>query len=120
MQKFPKIKDFKAPEGYFDTLPDNIIDRLRPQRSIGWMKYAAAAALLVISLGVWQLNTPSSQSVTLSMEEEVSLYIESQYWTAEDVLGVVDNPEEILDQILAEEMVYEVDFIEEEENQNWF
>ena len=119
MQKLPKIKDFKAPEGYFDSLPDQIMGELKPQRSNGWMKYAAAAAILVVSLGIWQFPPPEAQFETLAMDDEVSLYIESQYWSAEDVLGMVDNPEEILDQIIAEEMVYEVEFIQEE-NQNWF
>lgn len=118
MQKFPKIQDFKAPEGYFERLPDQIFDRIKPQKSFIWMKYAAAAALLVVSLGVWQFNTSENQPETYSMDEEVNLYIESQYWTAEDVLGVLDNPEEILDQIIEEEMVYEVDY--KDEDQNWF
>lgn len=119
MQKLPKIKDFRAPDDYFDTLPDDIMDKIKPQRYINWMKYAAAAAILVVSLGVWQLNSIDSQFETLSMDEEVNFYIESQYWTAEDILSMVDNPEEILDQIIAEEMVYEVDMIDEND-QNWY
>lgn len=119
MQKLPKIKDFKAPEGYFDSLPDQIIERTQPHKSLYWMKYAAAAAILVVSLGVWQFNASNSQVESLSMDEEVNFYIDSQYWTAEDVLAMVDNPEEILDQIIAEEMVYEVDFVDEND-QNWY
>lgn len=119
MQKLPKIQDFKAPEGYFDSLPDDIMERIKPQRSIHWMKYAAAAAALVVSLGVWQFNTSDTQFETLSMDEEVNFFIESQYWTAEDVLAMVDNPEEILDQIIAEEMVYEVDMVDEND-QHWY
>ncbi|RAI84943.1 hypothetical protein [Algoriphagus yeomjeoni] len=119
MQKIPKIKDFKAPDNYFESLPDNIMDRIKPNRSINWMKYAAAAAVLVVCLGVWQFNTFNSQVEDFSMDEEVSLYIESQFWTAEDVLSMVDNPEEILDQIIAEEMIYEVEYIDETD-QNWY
>lgn len=119
MHKLPKIKDFKAPEDYFDTLPDTIMDRITPQRSIHWMKYAAAAAILIVSLGVWQFNASDSQFESLSMDEEVNFYIESQYWTAEDVLSMVDNPEEILDQIIAEEMAFEVD-LSDENDQNWY
>ncbi|SFT43160.1 hypothetical protein SAMN04489724_0726 [Algoriphagus locisalis] len=119
MQKIPKIKDFKAPDNYFESLPERIMDRIQPNRSFHWMKYAAAAAILIISLGVWQFNTSTSQFETLAMDEEVNLYIESQYWTAEDVLTMVDNPEEILDQILAEEMVYEVEDLSEND-QNWY
>jgi hypothetical protein len=119
MQKLPKIKDFRARDDYFDTLPDNIMNKIKSQRSINWMKYAAAAAILVVSLGVWQFNVVDSQSETLSMDEEVNFYIESHYWTAEDILAMVDNPEEILDQIIAEEMVYEVDMMDEND-QNWY
>ena len=119
MQKIPKIKDFKAPDNYFDSLPDNIMDRINPNRSINWMKYAAAAAVFVVSLGVWQFNSYNSEVEAYSMDEEVNPYIESQFWTAEDVLSMVDNPEEILDQIIAEEMVYEVEDIDEND-QNWY
>ncbi|MEB2785830.1 hypothetical protein [Algoriphagus persicinus] len=119
MQKLPKVKDFRAPEGYFDRLPDQIIERTQPSRYGNWINYAAAAAILVVSLGVWQFNTSPTQFETLSMDEEVNLYIESQYWSAEDVLSMVDNPEEILDQIIAEEMVYEVDLVNEID-QNWY
>ncbi len=119
MQKLPKIQDLKAPDNYFDNLPNHILDRIKPKRSSYWMKYAAAAAILVVSLGIWQFNASNSQFETLSMDEEVDLYIESQYWTAEDVLTMVDNPEEILDQIIAEEMVYEVDIVNEND-QNWY
>lgn len=119
MRKIPKIKDLKAPDNYFESLPDNIMDRITPQRSINWMKYAAAAAIVVVSLGVWQFNDSNSQFETLAMDEEVDLYIESQFWTAEDILSMVDNPEEILDQIIAEEMVYEVEDMTEND-QNWY
>jgi len=113
MQKIPKIKDFKVPEAYFDNLPGNIMERITPQRSIHWMKYAAAAAVLVVSLGVWQFNISHSQFDSLIMDEEVNFYIESQFWTAEDVLSMVENPDEILDQIIAEEMIYEVEMVNE-------
>lgn len=119
MQKLPKIQDLKVPEDYFDNLPDDIMDKIAPQRSIYWMKYAAAVAILVVSLGVWQFNSSDSQYEAVSMDEEVNLFIESQYWTAEDVLSMVDNPEEILDQIIAEEMIYEVDIVDEND-QNWY
>ncbi|MDR7129594.1 hypothetical protein J2X69_001939 [Algoriphagus sp. 4150] len=119
MQKIPKIKDFKAPDDYFDNLPDTVMDRIDTQRSVNWMNYAAAAAILVVSLGVWQFNVKDSQFERLAMDEEVNFYIESHYWTAEDVLSMVDNPEEILDQIIAEEMVYEIDLVDENDQQ-WY
>ncbi|PZX52429.1 hypothetical protein LV84_03435 [Algoriphagus ratkowskyi] len=118
MQKIPKIQDFRAPENYFDNLPDDIIKKVKPQTSIHWMKYAAIA-LLVLSFGVWQFTSSESQVETLSMDDEIAFYIESQYWTAEDVLSMVDNPEEILDQIIFEEMMYEVEVVNEYDK-NWY
>ncbi|WP_192349450.1 hypothetical protein [Algoriphagus sp. Y33] len=119
MQKLPKIKDFKAPDDYFNDLPDAVMDRINIPRSSNWMKYAAASAILVVSLAVWQFNIQDSQFETLAMDEEVNFYIESQYWTAEDVLSMVDNPEEILDQIIEEEMMYEVDVVDDND-QYWY
>lgn len=118
-RSIPKIKDFKAPEGYFDRLPDQIMEKTKPTKTLQWMNYAAAVAVLFVSFAVWQLNDPNPKMEEVSLDEEVNLYIESQYWSAEDVLGMVDNPEEILDEIIAEEMVFEVD-AELEEDINWF
>ncbi|MEP0714236.1 hypothetical protein [Algoriphagus sp.] len=119
MHKLPKLKEFKAPDTYFDHLPDEIMEKIKPQRTIHWMKYAAAAAMVIISLGVWQFSNTNQKVEVLSMDEEVAFYIDSQYWTAEDVLSMVDNPEEILDQIIVEEMAFEVDVIDEND-QNWY
>ncbi|WPR77618.1 hypothetical protein [Algoriphagus sp. NG3] len=113
MNKLPDIKDFKAPEDYFESLPDRIISRIPRQQSVNWFRYAAVIAILLVSWGVWQHNTSRTDMQLISLDEEVNLYIESQYWTAEDILSMVDNPEEILDQIIAEEMEYEVDFLDE-------
>ncbi|UZD23243.1 hypothetical protein PBT90_07560 [Algoriphagus halophytocola] len=118
-RSIPKIKDFKAPAGYFDQLPDQILEKTKPTRSIQWMNYAAAVAIFLVSFAVWQLNDSNPRLEEVSMDEEVSLYIESQYWSAEDVLGMVDNPEQILDEIIAEEMVFEVD-AELEEEMIWY
>lgn len=119
MKNLPKIHDFNPPEGYFDTLPDRILGKIKPQRATYWIKYAAAASLLVISGGVWRFYTTVTAVETESLEDEISLYIESHYWTAEDVLSMVENPEEILDQIIEEEMVYEVTEVSEND-QNWY
>ncbi|MCE7053836.1 hypothetical protein LZF95_04030 [Algoriphagus sp. AGSA1] len=119
MNNLPDIKDFKAPDGYFESLPDRIIRRIPRQQPVNWFRYAAAIAVLLVSWGVWQINTSKTDRELLTLEDEVNLYIESQYWTAEDVLSMVDNPEEILDQIIAEEMIYEVDFADDN-IENWY
>jgi hypothetical protein len=119
MNQLPKLKDFKAPDHYFEELPDQIMDRLTPVKSISWIKYAIAAAV-VISLGIlWQQDVFQTQPEPLTLEEEVNLYIDSYYWSDEDVLSLAENPEAVLDEILTEELPSEEELWIEDE-QNWF
>ncbi|GAB2486817.1 MAG: hypothetical protein EP311_09345 [Cytophagales bacterium] len=117
MEQLPKFKEFKAPEGYFEQLPDRILEKASAKKSNPWIKYAAAAAL-VLSFGWWQWSSVSNQNEQLSLEEEAILYIESNQWTAEDVLSMAEDPNSILDQIIEEELPEEGLFYIEEEN--WF
>lgn len=119
MNHLPKLKEFEAPKGYFDRLPDQILAKADARKSNLWTKYAAAAVIM-LGLGLsWQqgLFTPEVQS--LSVEEEASLYIESQIWTAEDILSLTEDPNGILDQIIEEEMPSPEDLWAEDEL-NWF
>lgn len=118
MEKIPKIEEFKTPEGYFEQLPDQIMDSIKPNRSNTWMRYAATIAL-VLGAGFWVLYFPQNAPEAVSMEDEVNLYIDSQYWTAEDVLSMAENPNEILDQIINEEFP-EGELLWEDEEQTWF
>lgn len=118
MEKLPKIEDFKTPDGYFEQLPDQIMDSIKPNRSNTWIRYAATIAL-ILSAGFWVLYSPELDTAELSMEDEVNLYIDSQYWTAEDLLSMAENPNEILDQIINEEFP-EGEGLWEEEEQTWF
>lgn len=113
MRKIPKIKDFKTPEGYFEKLPDQIISKTQKQANFGWLRYAAAA-LIILSVGYWQWPKETSQSQILALESEVDLYIDSQYWTAEDVLSFSDNPNEILEGIINEEYSFSGEKLEED------
>ncbi|WP_026966050.1 hypothetical protein [Algoriphagus terrigena] len=119
MKHLPKLKDFQTPEGYFDRLPDQILAKATPRRSYSWTKYAAAAVVL-LGLGLtWQLGGFDLEDQPISMDEEANLYIESQVWTAEDVLSLTDNPNALLDQIIEEEMpAYDEMWVEDESN--WF
>jgi hypothetical protein len=118
MEKLPKLKEFKEPEGYFDQLPDQIMASIKPNKRNTWIRYAASIAL-IISTGLWIVYAPSEEVQQLSLEEEVNLYIDSQYWTAEDVLSMAENPDEILDQIINEEFPEGTELWGEEE-QTWF
>ncbi|MDF2158092.1 hypothetical protein [Algoriphagus sp. CAU 1675] len=119
MSKLPEHKvSFEIPEGYFEDLPEKIMAKLEPKPDYSWYKWAAAA-LILISLGIYQLDIFQSQDEYLAMEEEVELYIESNYWTAEDILGMTENPEEILNEIILEETPFSQD-LWETEDQNLF
>lgn len=119
MNQLPKIKDFEAPEGYFDRLPDQIITKSRIRKKQIWIRIAAAASIL-IGLGLtWQLGIFKSESQVLSADEVALLYVESQVWSAEDILSMTDDPNAILDQIIEEEMPLSEDLWIENEL-NWF
>ncbi|WP_111671094.1 hypothetical protein [Algoriphagus litoralis] len=119
MNHLPKLKDFEAPEGYFDRLPDQILVRSRVKKQHIWIRVAAAASI-IIGLGLsWQAGVFKSEPPVLSAEEVANLYIESQVWTAEDILSMTDDPNAILDQIIEEEMPLSEDLWTENEL-NWF
>lgn len=118
MGKLPKIEEFKTPDGYFEQLPDQIMDSIKPNRSNTWIRYAATIAL-ILSAGIWLLFSPEINPQDLTLEDEVNLYIDSQYWTVEDVLSMAENPDEILDQIINEELPEGTELWGEEE-QTWF
>lgn len=119
MNHLPKLKDFQAPEGYFDRLPDQILAKAKTRNSYSWAKYAAAAVML-LGLGLsWQLGLLSTESQPLSIDEEANLYIESQIWTAEDILSLSEDPNALLDQIIEEEMPSSEELWVEDEL-NWF
>ncbi|MCE2707666.1 MAG: hypothetical protein LW685_03635 [Algoriphagus sp.] len=73
MKSLPRLQPLPVPEGYFDTLPEKILNQK-------------------------QEPTP------ISVEEEALLYIESGQWSTEDILSMSDNPNELLDQIIEEEL----------------
>lgn len=102
MSKIPKIKDLKSPEGYFEELSDQIFHKVNKKESYPWIKWAATI-IVFLGIGIWQLNNFDSTSEELLMDQEIDLYIDSQYWSVEDVLSMSDNPEEILNEIIQDE-----------------
>jgi hypothetical protein len=102
MNTIPRLQPQPIPEGYFDTLPEKIISRqkgLSLPPKWGW----AAAAVLLLGVGMWQGLDQKREPTPLSVDEEALLYIESGQWSTEDILSMSDNPNEILDQIIEEE-----------------
>lgn len=119
MNQLPKLKEFQTPEGYFDRLPDQILAKTKTGKSYYWIRYAAAAVVL-LGLGLsWQMGLFTPEVQSLSVDEEANLYIESQIWTAEDILSLSEDPNGILDQIIEEEMPSPEELWAEDEL-NWF
>ncbi|WP_026954237.1 hypothetical protein [Algoriphagus vanfongensis] len=103
MSPIPKIKQFEAPEGYFEKLPSQIQARIHPKTDTPWMKWAAAA-VIVLGVGLYQFwPTTSTEDELLAMDEQVNLLIDANYWTAEDILSMSDDPDELLNGIIEEE-----------------
>ncbi len=105
MEKLPKLRNFTPPEGYFENLPDELIGKTNTHYTFHWVKWAAIASL-IISLGVWKFDFSGSNSGNNLLDQEVELYIDSNYWSDEDILSMADNPEQILNDILDEELAY--------------
>jgi hypothetical protein len=118
MKKIPKIKEFKAPNGYFENLPDQIIAGIPPKVGYSWTKWAAAA-VLVLGFGFWQSGLLHPKPAVLSFDQQSELFIESQYWTAEEVLSMSEDPNAVLDEIIQEELAF-TENIWTEEEQTWF
>jgi len=108
MKNIPNRNIFNEPDGYFDTLSDNIINRKKKEVRQVYIMRAAVAAMLLLGLSLMfvllQPTEPVYQAMDIELNEEVELYISSGYWQAEDVLHLSDDPDFILDQII--EMEY--------------
>lgn len=65
-----KVLPFKTPEGYFDQLGAKILKsnkqetKVIPLFSQTWVRYAAAAAVLMVMVAAFVLNTPLSTTST--------------------------------------------------------
>lgn len=125
MENLPNKDIFKTPEGYFEELPDKILARHHKEksRSLSLVTRYAAAAVVVIGVGIFALFNMNEQDKMLqsNLNDEINLYINSDYWQAEDVLGLADNPDNILDEIILTEWGnYEWEDEDEFENEMWF
>lgn len=107
MKNIPDRNIFNTPEGYFENLPNRVLEKseLRKTRKMSFVQLTAAAAAVVI--GVFFFVTKNDitidQSIEANLEQEIDLYINSGYWQAEDILTFSENPNLILDEIIEEE-----------------
>ena len=118
MHQLPKQKPFTIPDNYFEELPDRILSKVKVKESSPiW--YWAAAAVVLLSLGWWQLRDARLPALPLTAEEEVLLYIESGHWSAHDVLSLAEDPNQLLDNIIEEEIA-KIAPLWAEEEEIWF
>jgi hypothetical protein len=107
MENLPKNILFKTPEGYFEDLPNRVLERNRQKKSrtITLFRMTAAAAVVVIGVFLFGIKNEImvDQSLEADLEQEIDLYISSGYWQAEDILSFSENPNLILDEIIEEE-----------------
>lgn len=105
MNKIPKNNIYKVPEGYFETLPERIMRTKKGKTRQTFIYRMAAAAVLAIGLALFAIKLSFVNDVAFQAEidQEVEFYINSGYWDAADVISFSDNPDELLDIIIAEE-----------------
>jgi hypothetical protein len=105
MNKTPRNNIYKVPEGYFETLPDRLIRKRKAKARTALIYRMVAAAVVAFGLVLFAVRLSFVTDVTFQAEidQEVEFYINSGYWDAEDVIGFSDNPDELLDRIIAEE-----------------
>lgn len=98
---------FKTPEGYFENLPNRILEKRehRKSRTMSLVQMTAAAAVVVVGVFFFAIKNDINvdQSIEANLEQEVDLYISSGLWEAEDILSFSENPDLILDEIIEEE-----------------
>lgn len=112
MKDIPKENIFQVPEGYFDTLAQRTRQRRRERKSRQiWIGGMAAAAVLAVGMffaisyetGFEEINFQSN------VENDIELFISAGYWDEIDILGMADNPNDLLDEIIESEWFYEID-----------
>ncbi len=115
---------FTVPDGYFESLPDLLVERLRDELDImpkktkvvslwshtGLLRWAAVVALLVVIGGFYLLQKTSPASIAFANNETIVEYLLSDEVTLdEDDLAILpisdvdielDIPEESIDALL--------------------
>jgi len=118
MKQIPKLNPFQTPQNYFEELPEKILSKATRPKPIPFWNWAAAAVVL-LGIGLWQAGGfNENKPILVSPEEEALLYIESAQWSTEDVLSLSEDPNALLDEIIEEEYAKTAPLWTEEET--WF
>jgi hypothetical protein len=125
MKNLPKNNIFQTPEGYFDKLPEEILEKnqRRKIRSITIISSLAAAAVIILGMFLFVLKNDvnPNNSLEANLDQEIDLFINSGYWQAEDILSFADNPDSILDEIITFEWgSYEYENTDQTEEDWWY
>jgi len=121
MKQIPKKNIFKTPEGYFDHLADEILSKNKNKQRQVVLSRWAAAAILVVGFGLFifreNLFNQQARENLYAVDQEVEFLIEQGDWYADDVLSMSEDPNAILDEIIAEEWgTYELNDTELEQD----
>jgi len=111
MKNIPKENIFQAPEGYFDTLAQRTRQRKRKSKARQvWLSGIAAAAVLAVGMffAISQETSFEEINYQSNLDQDVELYITAGYWDELDILGMAENPNQVLDEIIATEWDYEL------------
>lgn len=125
MKNLPKKNIFQTPEGYFDRLPEEILEKnqKRKTRTFTILSSLAAAAVIILGMFLFVLKNDinPNDSLEANLDQEIDLYINSGYWQAEDILSFADNPNSILDEIITLEWgTYEYEHTDQFEEDWWY
>ena len=77
-----KATPLRAPEGYFDTLGERVMSRVRESerprkvtfRAV-WRPVAAAASLAAIALGLWRFTAPADTDYAETAQQQYLIYL---------------------------------------------
>jgi hypothetical protein len=120
----PKRNIFHTPEGYFEKLPEVILEKSQRKqqsaRQAYWYGAAAAAVVFGLVLSVLRQQAPETQvDLEANLQPEIEMYISSDHWQAEDILTLTDDPDGLLEEIIITEWGSDVAPAEEQED-GWF
>lgn len=106
IKNIPKQDIFKTPEGYFESLPQAALRRYKTKKTKQiWLSGLSAAAILAVGLilAVFNPIETGDSKYQGNLDETMELYIEAGFWNEDDILSLSENPNELLDLMLAEE-----------------
>ena len=111
MKNIPKENIFQVPEGYFENLAERTRQR-KSERKVKqvWLSGIAAAAVLAIGMffAIFQETSFEETNFQSNIDQDIELFISAGYWDEVDILGMAENPNQLLDEIIESEWNYDL------------